>query len=141
MAKRLKKTPLKIFLCHSHKDREAVRALWLRLRRSGVGPWLDADQLQPGQDWQYEIRRAILKSDLVVVCLSQSFNRQPGYRHEELKLALEKAKLMAEHDIFIIPVRLEPCDMPAELLHLQRVDLFKQGGYKKLMHTLREQGA
>ena len=29
--------------------------------------------------------------------------------------------------------------MPESLCHLHRVDLFKAGGYKKLIHALREQ--
>jgi len=97
------------------------------------------EKLQPGQDWQREIRKAILKSDVVIVCLSQNFNQQQGYRHEELKVALEKAKLLIDNEIFIIPARLEKCDMPESLRHLHRVDLFETGGYKKLIRALREQ--
>jgi hypothetical protein len=36
-------------------------------------------------------------------------------------------------------VRLEQCNMPESLRHLQRVDLFKPGGYKKLVGALREE--
>lgn len=124
-----------VFLIHAHGDRDAVHKLHQRLRMDGIHAWLDADNLQPGQNWQSEIRKAILKSDAVIVCLSRAFNKQYGYRHEELKLALEKADLLMD-EIFIIPVRLEECDMPESLRHIHRVDLFKNGGYKKLMHAL-----
>lgn len=126
-----------IFLVHAHSDREAVHKLYTRLIKDGVNTWLDAENLQPGQDWQLEIRKAILKSDVVIVCLSCGFDQQQGYRHEELKIALEKAKLLIDNEIFIIPVRLEKCDMPESLRHLHRVDLFKAGGYKKLIRALR----
>ena len=106
----------------------------------GVNTWLDSKKLQPGQDWQSEIRNALLKCDVVIVCLSQGFNKQQGYRHEELKLALEKANFLPDNEIFIIPVRLEKCDMPESLRHLHRVDLFKPGGYKKLLRSLQEHG-
>jgi len=129
---------MNIFLIYAHDDKEAVRKLHQRIVRDGINAWLDAQNLQPGQDWQHEIRRAILKSDLVVVCLSRGFNKQPGYRHEELKIALEKAKLLADDRIFIIPVRLEKCNMPKCLRHLQRVDLFEEDGYKKLIHSLQK---
>jgi hypothetical protein len=99
---------------------------------------LDAEQLQPGQDWQHEIRNAILKSDVIVVCLARGFDKQKGYRHEELKLAFEKANFLPDNEVFIIPVRLEECDMPEPLRRLHRVDLFKAGGYKKLVQALRE---
>lgn len=127
-----------IFLIYAHSDKETVRKLHQRLTRDGIPAWLDAQNLQPGQDWQHEIRRAILGSDLVLVCLSRGFDKQPGYRHEELKIALDKAKLLEDGKVFLIPVRLEECKMPDSLSHLQRVDLFEPGGYKKLIRALRE---
>jgi len=130
---------INIFLIHSHGDRETVRKLYSRLGKDGINAWLDVERLQPGQDWQYEIRKAILKSDAVVVCLSRGFDKQQGYRHEELKIALEKENLLSDDEVFIIPVRLEKCEMPESLQHLHRVDLFEPGGYKKLLRALREQ--
>lgn len=132
------KQHLDVFLIHAHSDKETVHKLYIRLIKDGIRAWLDVENLQPGQDWQQEIRKAILKSDVVIVCLSHEFNEQQGYRHEELKLALEKAKLIIDN-IFIIPVRLEKCNMPDSLRHLHRVDLFKIGGYKKLIDALKEQ--
>jgi hypothetical protein len=130
------KRTLKVFICHAHSDREAVHHLYTRLMENGIPAWLDAEDLQPGQNWQHEIRKAILKSDVVIVCLSREFNQQHGYRYEELRIALEKAKLLDTGDIFIIPVRLEKCDMPESLSHLHRVDLFEAAGYKKLIRAL-----
>jgi hypothetical protein len=139
MAKHLKKIPRKVFLSYSHTDREAVHALWARLKKDGFDVWLDKENLKPGQNWEYEIRNAILGSDVIIVCLSQSFNKQYGFRHEELKIALKKAKSLPDNQIFIIPTRLEKCDMPDSLQHLHRVDLFNEDGYKKLTQTLCEQ--
>jgi len=127
-----------IFLIHAHCDKEIVHKLYTRIIRDGISVWLDAERLEPGQDWQNEIRNALFKSDAVIVCLSRGFNKQQGYRHEELKLALEKAKFLPDDGVFIIPVRLERCPMPEGLHHLHRVDLFETGGYKKLIRALRE---
>jgi hypothetical protein len=131
------KHSLTIFLCHAHSDRETVHALYRRLLENEVHAWLDSEDLQPGQNWQHEIRKAILNSDVVLVCLSQKFNEQQGYRHEEVKLALEKANLLEDGKIYIIPVRLEKCDMPGSLSHLHRVDLFESTGFKRLLRTLK----
>jgi len=130
------KRTLKVFLCYAHSDKETVHNLYARIMENGVYAWLDTEDLQPGQNWQHEIRKAILKSDVVIVCISREFNKQHGYRYEELKIALERAKLLADGDVFIIPVRLEKCDMPSALRHLHRVDLFESGGYKKLIRAL-----
>jgi len=137
----LKKRALKVFLCHSHADRDTIHALYSRLKKDGVEAWLDQESLLPGQDWEHEIRKAILMSDVIIVFLSRHFNGQTGYRQEELRIALEKANILPEDEIFIIPARLEKCDMPKRLRGLQRVDLFEADGYRKLMRTLRRRVA
>ena len=130
---------LQIFLLYARGDQEAVRRLFQRMIKEGAEVWLDREKILPGQDWQYEIRRAIQGSDLVIVCLSRQFNKQGGYRHEELKIALAKARSLPEGRSFIIPVRLERCDLPASLRRWQRVDLFETYGYRKLVSALRSQ--
>jgi hypothetical protein len=126
----------KAFLCYCHVDRDPVRALCARLQNDGVRVWLDRENLLPGQNWEHEIRKAILGSDVILVCLSKNFGAQTGYRHEEMKLALAKADVQPVEDISIIPVRLEECDLPESLQHLHRVDLFERGGYAKLLRAL-----
>lgn len=136
MNKVSKKQFAKIFICYCRMDSNAVNSLYSHLRSDGMDVWLDTENLQPGQNWQHEIRKAILKSEVVLVCLSQKFNEQQGYRHKELKLALEKAKMLYDQ-VFIIPIRLEKCDLSEYLRHLHRVDLFEPIGYKKLLHALK----
>ncbi|MCE9645557.1 MAG: toll/interleukin-1 receptor domain-containing protein [Chloroflexi bacterium] len=126
----------KAFLCYCHADRDPVHALYSRLQSDGVQVWRDRESLLPGQNWEHEIRKAILGSDVILVCLSKNFGGQTGYRHEELKLALTKADVLPVEDISIIPVRLEECDLPESLQHLHRVDLFKRGGYAELLRAL-----
>ena len=134
----LKPRPVKVFLCYSHVDRDAVQFLYARLKSNHIEPWLDVEKLTPGQNWAHEIRNAILRCNMVIVCLSREFNKQNGFRYKELKLALKKAEVLLAEDIFIIPARLEKCDMPESLHHLQRVDLFEEDGYKKLILALKE---
>ncbi|HJQ15342.1 MAG TPA: toll/interleukin-1 receptor domain-containing protein [Anaerolineales bacterium] len=130
--------PLRVFLLHARQDEKAVRRLYQRLVREGADVWLDQKKLLPGQNWAYEIRKAIHSSDIVIACLSKQFNRQGGYRHEELQIALEKAASLPEGLVFLIPARLEACDLPEPLRHWQCVDLFKEDGYKKLLRVLKE---
>ncbi len=130
--------PIQVLLIYAHSDKASVRNLYTRIVKDGVNVWLDTERLFPGQDWQNEIRQAILKSDAVIVCLSRRFNRRKGYRHEELKIALEKTKWLPDSEAFIIPVRLEECGMPDSLRRLHRVDLFKADGYQNLMRAIKE---
>lgn len=127
-----------VFLTYAHSDKKAVRKIYQRLSRNDVNVWLDEKELLPGQDWKYEIRQAILKSDIVIACLSRQFNKQGGFRHEELQIALEKARAFPNTRIFIIPARLEKCDLPEPLRQWQYVDLFSADGFKKLLSVLKE---
>ena len=129
---------LQVFLLYARGDKDAVHRLYNRLGKDGAKAWLDVEKILPGQDWQYEIRKAIYSSDVIIVCLSRRFNRQGGYRHEELRIALEKANSAPDGEISIIPARLETCELPEPLRRRQRVDLFEADGYKKLMSSLKE---
>jgi len=130
------KRPLKVFLCHAHADRDPVRALYTRLTNDGVDAWLDKEKLLGGADWEYEIRNAVRESDVVIVCHSAQFN-QRGFRQKEVKIALEEAELLPKGEIFIIPVRLEECEVLEDLKRWHWVDLFESDGYEMLMRALR----
>ena len=132
------KRPKHIFLIYAHSDKKVVRRLYHRITRNQIKAWLDEKDLMPGQNWKYEIRQAILRSNIVVVCLSRQFNKQGGFRHEELQIALEKARSFPDREIFIIPARLEKCDLTEPLRQWQCVDLFEADGFGKLLRVIKE---
>lgn len=129
--------PVQVFLCHSSSDKEDIRKLYHRLKGDGIDPWLDEEDLLPGQDWDWAIRRSIRHADAVAVCLSQTSTTKTGYVQKEIKFALDVADEQPEGTIFVIPVRLEECSVPSRLGHLHRVDLFDDHGYKRLVHALK----
>jgi len=128
---------LQIFLCHSSQDKAAVRKIYNDLRNDGFAPWLDEENLLPGEDWQYTISKAVRSSDICVVCLSKHSITKSGYVQKEIKLALDVAEEKPEGTIFIIPARLEPCELPERLSAWHAADLFVTGGYDKLVRGLR----
>lgn len=131
------KRPLKVFICHASADKLRVRELYRFLKRRGIQPWLDAEDLLPGQNWQVEIPRALETSDAIIVCLSNGSVDKEGYIQKEIKFALDRALEMPEGRIFLIPARLEECDVPRSLSSYHWVDLFNEGGYAKLMKSLK----
>lgn len=133
------RTHLKVFLCHSSGDKPAVRDLYRRLRSSAVyiAPWLDEEDLLPGQVWQEEIPKAVRESDVVIVCLSRSSINKTGYVQKEIKYALDVADEQPEGTIFLIPARLEDCELPERLKHLHCVDLHEEKGFERLMRALK----
>ncbi len=127
---------LRAFLCHASEDKEAVRELYARLCTDGFAPWLDEEDLLPGQDWELEVRKAVRGADVVLVCLSSKAVSKRGFIQKEIKFALDVADEQPEGAIFVIPVRLEACDVPERLKGRHWVDLFGEGGYERLQRAL-----
>jgi len=130
------KRPLKVFLCHASSDKPAVHGLYQRLVSDGIDAWLDSEKLIPGQNWKVEIPNAVRDSDVVLVCLSENSINKEGYVQKEIVFALDKALEMPEGRIFLIPARLEVCEVPQRLSSYQWVDLFSQNGYERLILAL-----
>jgi hypothetical protein len=128
--------PLKIFLCHASDDKAEVRKLYNLLVQRGADPWLDTEKLLPGQDWNFEINKALDDSDVILLCLSKRTVDKEGYVQREIRIALDRALEMPEGRIFLIPARLEECDLPFKIRTYQWVDLFTAEGMVKLMKSL-----
>jgi DNA-binding NtrC family response regulator len=124
------------FLCHSSEDKEQVRALYRRLVEKGVAPWLDEIDLLPGHDWRLEITQAVRSSHVIVVYLSRNSVRKDGFVQKEIAMALDLADEKPEGSIFIIPVKLEPCDVPQRLRRWQWVEMFHEAGFEKLLSAV-----
>jgi len=133
--------PLKVFLCHASADKPAVRKLYRYLRSKSMDPWLDAEKLLPGQKWQIEIPKALYNSDAILVFLSRNSITKEGFVQKEIKFALDKAMEMPEDRIFLIPARLEECEVPESLKSYQWVDLFEKNWNRRLMQSLNERAA
>jgi hypothetical protein len=130
------KRSLQVFLCHVSADRSPVRSLYERLVADGVDAWLDQEKLLPGQTWREEIPKAVRDSDIFLVCLSNNSINKEGYVQREIREGLEVAEEKPEGTIFIIPARLEECDVPGRLNRYHWVDLFAEDGYQKLLRAL-----
>lgn len=128
---------LRVFLCHASEDKTTVRGLYQRLRADGIQAWLDAEELVAGQDWQYEIPKAVRTSDIVIVCLSKKSVNKAGFVQKEIKYALDAADEQPEGTIFIIPLRLEECEVPERLRRWQWINWFEGDGYERLRRALK----
>ena len=129
---------LRVFLCHASQDKPAVRRLHRYLKQHGISPWLDQMDLLPGQNWEVEIPKALFNSDVILVCLSKNSVNKEGYVQKEIVYALDKAMEKPQGTIFIIPVKLEECDVPKRLSPYQWVDYYRTDGRKRLLMGLNE---
>jgi GTPase SAR1 family protein len=128
---------LKVFLCHASQDKEYVRGLYKQLQAMGAIPWLDEINILPGQDWNYEIRKSIKNSDVIIVCISNRSVNKAGYVQKEISYALDIASEQPEGSIFLIPAQIEKCDIPEKIKSIQCAKVYEEGGYNLLIESLR----
>jgi len=132
---------LKVFLCHASQDKPTVRELYQRLLAKGwIDPWLDEEKLLPGQEWELEIEKSVEAADVVIACLSRKAVEKEGYYQKEIKKVLDVADQKPEGTIFIIPLRLDDCQIPRRLTKWQYEDYFPVGqreqAYERLLQSL-----
>jgi hypothetical protein len=133
---------LRVFLCHASQDKPAVRDLYQKLFAAGwIDPWLDEEKLLPGQDWDLEIEKAVEASEAVIVCISSRSITKEGYIQKELRKVLDSALEKPEESIFIIPLRLDDCELPRRLRAWHYVDYFpterREWALQRILESLR----
>lgn len=133
--------PLEVFICYSPNDNEIVYELYHRLNKlSWINIWINKENLLGGQNKEIEIDKAIRNADAILICVSKNWTTKQGSIHREIRLVIDFALNMPEGEIFIIPLRLEDCELPLKLHHLETVDYFennREDAYKRLLASLR----
>ncbi len=126
-----------VFFIYAREDGEKVKEIYGRLSSEGLRPWMDSMNIRAGQAWMNVTKNELRNSDLVLLFLSENFlSKKYPHTIEELNMALEIAANKPKDTIFLVPIRLEACDIPPEVQHIQWVDLFDEEGWEKLMFTL-----
>ncbi len=120
---------------------EAIK-LYDRLAEAGLDPWIDKRKLLPGQNWPRAIETAIHSAHFVVACFSRRSVSKRGSFQCELRYAMQCALRVPLDEIFLIPVRLEPCVVPPRITRrIHYVNLFPcwETGFAKILKTMAEQ--
>ncbi|CCI38253.1 SUMF1/EgtB/PvdO family nonheme iron enzyme [Microcystis aeruginosa] len=140
----MKKSEIQIFLAHASEDKPAVLALHERLKQAGYKPWLDKKDLIPGQNWRSVIPKAIADSQLFIACLSQRSISKQGFVQREFKIALNQYADRPPNSIYLIPLRLDECDIPdlrqeeygLNLRDLHWLDYWEEDGFEQLERAI-----
>ncbi len=108
-----------------------AKQLYNDLKRYGLDVWLDTESLLPGDRWKDKIQDAIENSNYFIALLSTKSVNKKGYVQKELKTALEVLDLFPSSERFILPVRLDDCEVcERKLKEHHWVDLFPESEYK-----------
>ena len=132
----------RIFIAYAVEDSLTVDRLFAELEACGYAPWMDRRKLLPGQNWPRRIQDAIESSDFFIACYSHNSVRKRGGFQAEIRLALECATSIPLDDVFLIPVRLDDCRVPARIRReTQYIDLFPdwKGGLEQIVRIIERQ--
>ncbi len=132
----------KVFVAYVQEDAEEAERVFEGLERCLFEPWLDRRRLLPGQNWPRAIEQAIETSDFFLACFSgHSVSKKGGFQ-AEIRYALDCTRRIPLDEIFLIPVRLDECLVPAPIQReLQYIDLFPDWdrGFRRLVTAMRRQ--
>jgi hypothetical protein len=133
----------KVFLAYVEEDGAAVDRLYAVFEENGFAPWMDRRKLLPGQNWPRAIEEAIETADFFVPCFSRNSVSKKGGFQAEIRYALDCARSVPLDEVFIVPVRLNDCRVPARIQkELQYIDLFPrwESGLRRLFSMMRQAG-
>ncbi len=126
----------KVFISYAKEDKSTAEKLFDFLTLYRYEPWLDKKKLLPGQDWNTEIRLALKTADFIVLLLSKTSVAKRGFVQREFKLALEYCEEKLDSDIYIIPCKIDDCEVPDKLSKFQWAELNSPDSFELILGSL-----
>ena len=101
-----------VFISYAREDTKAAERLYQDLKSAGAIPWRDKDAIRAGENWKVAIRKAIRINRYFVPIFSSNSVEKIGYIQKEFKYAIDNYDKFPESQIYIIPARLDDCEIP-----------------------------
>lgn len=130
------KKQAKIFLSYAKEDFSKVYAIYEVLKQMEYCPWIDHENIFPGQDWELEIEKAIKNANFFIAFLSKNSVSKEGYFQKEIKKGIDILDQKPEGSIYLIPIRLDNCQVPSRFASVQWCNAFEEHGMKKLIKAI-----
>jgi tetratricopeptide (TPR) repeat protein len=128
-----------VFISYADEDVQHAARLYEILETAGLKPWMKNRSLLAGQNKNIEIRKAIENSKYFIALFSSTSVEERGYIQKELKFALDVLDKLPEGKVFILPIKLDKCEIPYETLRdIESADLFPNWnqGLDKILRSL-----
>jgi hypothetical protein len=126
-----------VFLSYASPDRERVLEVHDFLAANGIEMWMDTKRLIAGQNWDFEIKRALDAAAVIVVFISLNSVDRTGYVQRELRIVLDKLQDRPVHRIYVIPVILDSgMPIPDQVKSLQCITISGPGEQYALLDAI-----
>jgi hypothetical protein len=109
----------RVFISYSRQDLRFARCMVCAIKEAGGNPWLDLEQIKPGQQWPDETLIQLRNSDYVILILSQQSVHGKGFVRKEFIEAIEEAGRRKSD--FIFTFKTDDCEIPKALQHINCV--------------------
>jgi len=110
--------PKSVFISYAKADTQHANRLYDDLKKVGLTAWKDTD-IKPGANRENAISSAMKRSGYFIPLFSSISIAQSGNSQKELRDAVEINKTLPQNKVYIIPVRLDDCQVPE--LHCRRM--------------------
>ncbi|MCW0233458.1 MAG: toll/interleukin-1 receptor domain-containing protein [Ferrovibrio sp.] len=129
-----------IFVSYASPDRERVLPYVKYLKLKEYDVWLDVQRIKAGQNWDFQIKQALNKADLIVLFLSNQAIDRRGYLQREIKLVLDKHQEKLLSDIYLIPVLLDDIrPIPEQIASIQHVQAWNNQQFEAIEDAIQHQ--
>ncbi len=116
----------RIFISYAREDADVALRIYDDLKDDGLDPWLDTQDLLPGEEWERTITHVIRDSSYFLALISKYSVGKSGFVQKELRQGLCLLDKLPPGRLFVIPVRLEAVEPSHDKLsQLHWVDLFR----------------
>jgi len=101
----------KAFISYAREDADQAHKLYHFLDANKQFPWMDVEEVLPGDDWQIVTRNALKNSYVFIPLLSNTSIATDGFVRNEFHLAIDHHRKNGKQ---IIPIRINDCPIPNE---------------------------
>ena len=122
----------RIFIMYSREDLASAESITKILREMGYRPWLDIEEITPGERWKYSAGKGLGESAVALLLVSKNLNLESGFVAKELETAMSKMRSRDQAFSPVIPVLLDDTEIPLQLRDIHAVDMTSKQGIDQL---------
>ncbi|NLI71215.1 MAG: TIR domain-containing protein [Bacteroidales bacterium] len=126
----------KIFISYAKEDFAYAEKLYNYLEENDFKPWIDKKGILPGQNWDFVIKKALREANYIILLLSDTSVQKRGYVQREFKTALDYVEEKLEDDIYIIPLKINNCEIPEKLSRFQWIEYEPLTSFELILRSL-----
>jgi hypothetical protein len=125
----------RVFISYSTRNKRKIKRIAEALKEAGIDVWIDLWEISVGDSITSSIAEALNEADYLVVALSRASIASPWV---SLETGAALIRELREHKNILLPILLEPCDIPIFLSHKKYADFTKgfEYGLDELMRCM-----